>query len=130
MKTRLERRGDREVFVINRKEWSRGKASTLWRSDEGRGCCLGLAALVEGVHSADMISCGTPASLMDVAPSCYLQAWVWNYDPEANELPDNNSAALRAMKANDSDRLPGAKREAVLASIFKQARGWDVEFED
>lgn len=116
------------MFVINRGEWERGKGGDelLWSTETRSGCCLGLAALVEGVTPLRCKDYNSPVELSGVAPLTYLEAWVSGLDIHD---PRESSLAEEAILVNDSLHLPESEREDTIASIFKRARGWDVEFE-
>lgn len=81
LKTRLEERDGQTVFVINRGEWMRGPQpeglpGLLWDGDERRGCCLGLAALCEGVSMRTLQGVETPGKVIERLPTAYIDAWL------------------------------------------------------
>jgi hypothetical protein len=124
IKTRLEGRGGREVFVINRTEWYRGNVSksggnVLW--DGSAGCCLGLAALVEGVAPEHLFMALNPSDI-GLTPKGYASAWL-------DGTGENNDFTDRAVDANDAVAVPDDAREAAIRDVFLKARGWNVEFE-
>jgi hypothetical protein len=123
LKTRLEERDGQTVFVINRKEWMRGPQpeglpATLWDCDEHRGCCLGLAALCEGVSMRTLQGIETPGKVIDRLPTRYIDAWLRD---------GGDDRRVEAEKANDAD-IDESNRESIIAGVFFAARGWLVEF--
>jgi hypothetical protein len=127
LKTRLEERNGQTVFVINRKEWMRGDGtSMLWHTIAQRGCCLGLAAIVEGVSVNALAGKGGPVSAEAQGvkfPPLYHAAWCgW----DADTLRHRSAVIV----ANDDIGLRAEDREAAVGAEFREARGWLVEFED
>jgi hypothetical protein len=125
LKTRLEQRDGQTVFVINRKEWMRGDGnSSMWSELTGSGCCLGLAALCEGVSRNAIIGKGGPVSARSagvVFPPAYAAAWLGTVV---------NYLRAEAITTNDTPDLSAPERERRIKAVFRHARGWLVEFED
>lgn len=124
LRSRLEERGCEVVFVIDRSEWMRGgdRGTVLW--DGARGCCLGLAALVEGADP-DMIKgkgCTVPSDVSGYCSEGYEEAWTIAGQFDSQPADD-------AMAANDDPGLDDPTRERLIADTFRYARGWRVEFE-
>jgi hypothetical protein len=82
------------------------------------GCCLGLAAICEGATLRSLDGAETP-NAVDTLPEPFANAWI--------RYGDN--FRVEAEVANDH-RMTESDRERKVADVFKQARGWNVEFED
>lgn len=113
-------------LIIKRSEWLRGEGadvSRLYRSSDGKMCCLGFLGLFCGGSREDMQGKGSPAIVRNINWPDALSS------KGGGLLPIESTACLNLMNANDTQFLTNEAREQKLTEQFA-AIDIQVEFVD
>lgn len=123
-------------LVIERERWIRGgngdgpeELSCLYRSHDGKMCCLGFFARACGIDKDQIEDEAEPEDV----PRAVWPGWVLRApDDFAGDYgsPDalkNSSDIVALISANDDEMCGDRKREARIAELFAQ-HGVEVEF--
>lgn len=108
-------------LVIDRKKWLRGDPANakLFRSTDGKMCCLGFDLLDRGFTVDQISDKGTPRSVY------YSGAPIADLVIGAGVI--NSTVCRNLMTFNDDDDLTDDEREAGISRLFRTI-GVKVEF--
>lgn len=111
-----------ERLVIDRSKWLRGEGSMesrLYRSSDGKMCCIGFLALARG------------CTLADIADRSAVESRRLEVKPRRlSNFPIDQFAPLPvAYDVNDAADINDDTREEKLTTIFAEM-GYEVEFVD
>jgi hypothetical protein len=110
---------------IRRSEWLHGEGSSrskLYRTSDGKKCCLGIYLEACGLPLMDMANLSVPSQ---VAPLPVEAAWLLGdaISQHPSATIDSN-VSLNLTYANDDQRLSEPSREQRITELF---RNHDVE---
>lgn len=118
--------------VVNRKTWLRGEGednSGLYRSSDGKMCCLGFAGIVCGYNIDELDDNKTPIGVNDISK------WPDNFfeidehqSPNYPHAKESSRFVNKAMAVNDDADFTDIEREAKLTQIFID-NGHEIVFE-
>jgi hypothetical protein len=130
---------DKDVLIIDRKTWSRGRPSTLL-SESGSRCCLGFYSKFLGVPDDQMMGVGNPC-LLPYGGSGWQTikaSWLSDQTERKYELWTSSDNIL-LVRYNDYERgkrsyekeevMTEELREQKIAEVFKR-NGVRVVFEN
>lgn len=124
---------ERLAFTITRKDWLVGEPSSqsrLYRSADGKKCCLGFAALASGYSVQEIRDRPSPYSVISHHPGLPLKKGIfprlvdWNGSlPITGDLMDVNDETIY------SEGMTIVERECRISWLFASI-DVDVEFKD
>lgn len=122
------------TFTIDRQTWLRGEGgdrSYLYRSQDGRKCCLGFYGMACGVSVEQMRNVDSPVKLankLEAIPDG--MEWLIQQEGDTDEnMPDwwHTKDTRALMHINDDEDLLETEREAQITEMFL-AQGITITF--
>jgi hypothetical protein len=132
---------DIKSFVVNRKNWYRGKGMRHSRllNNANNMCCLGFYALACGLDKKVIRNIQDPLNAVRITESnpkamdsqyrnvLRKSEVIWNTKLVPKNREDNSVLARKLMTVNDEKELSEEKREETLTKLFKKM-GVEVKF--